>query len=63
MTAAGNPIEMELRNKYTVKGIKSEQTINSVVVIHVDNGGKIDRVEDKWNGKLPSNFFLEVSMF
>ncbi|KAF3760029.1 hypothetical protein M406DRAFT_269825 [Cryphonectria parasitica EP155] len=53
VTSAGNPIELEMSNKYVVKGIKKEQVINSIVRIHVGSDGKIDKVEDRWNGNLP----------
>ncbi|CAN8099907.1 unnamed protein product [Discula destructiva] len=54
VTAAGNPLELEMSNKYVVKGIKKEQVMTSVVRIFVDEAsGKITRVEDRWNGKLP----------
>ncbi|KAJ4420393.1 hypothetical protein N0V82_004382 [Gnomoniopsis sp. IMI 355080] len=53
VTNAGNPIELEMSNKYVVKGIKKEQIMNSVVRIHVGQDGKIEKVEDRWNGKLP----------
>lgn len=53
VTSAGNPIEMELENSYTVKGIQKKQDITSVVRIFVGPDGKIDKVEDRWNDKLP----------
>ncbi|KAG9240290.1 hypothetical protein BJ878DRAFT_301586 [Calycina marina] len=53
VTSSGNPIEMEVSNTYTVKGIKKEQTIDSIINIFVGSDGKIEKVEDKWNGKLP----------
>ncbi|KAK3330738.1 hypothetical protein B0H66DRAFT_544724 [Apodospora peruviana] len=54
VVSAGNPIEIDLRNKYTLKGIKTEQEIASKVKIFVDSAsGKISRVEDRWNDKLP----------
>jgi len=59
----GNPIELELSNKYVVKGIKKEQVIDSIVRIFVGSDGKIEKVEDKWNGKLPEGAFSEVSNF
>ncbi|KAF2478531.1 hypothetical protein BDY17DRAFT_306112 [Neohortaea acidophila] len=52
VTSSGNPIEMDMTQRYKVKGIGSEQTISSKVFIHHD-GDKITKVEDKWNGKLP----------
>ncbi|KAF2092717.1 hypothetical protein NA57DRAFT_69639 [Rhizodiscina lignyota] len=56
VTSAGNPIVMNLRNKYTVKGIGKETTIQSVVNIYTVGEGeaqRIEKVEDKWDGKLP----------
>ncbi|KAF1936959.1 hypothetical protein EJ02DRAFT_386453 [Clathrospora elynae] len=50
---AGNPILMDLKTRYVIKGINKEQTIQSVVAIHLDGQGKIEKVEDKWDGKLP----------
>ncbi|KAJ6283234.1 SnoaL-2 domain-containing protein [Bipolaris maydis] len=52
---AGNPILMDLKTRYVVKGIGKEQVIQSEVVIHLDSEGKIEKLEDKWNGKLPEN--------
>lgn len=59
---AGNPIEMELQNKYTAKVVGTTQEISSKVRIHVDaEGKKIEKVEDLWNGKqLPDGFVGEV---
>ncbi|KAL5387869.1 hypothetical protein DPSP01_003267 [Paraphaeosphaeria sporulosa] len=53
VTDAGNPILMDLKTRYVIKGIGKEQTITSVVAVHLDDQGKIKKVEDKWNGKLP----------
>ncbi|KAK3336312.1 hypothetical protein B0T19DRAFT_409122 [Cercophora scortea] len=54
VVAAGNPIELDLRNRYTIKGIKTEQEIASRVRIFVDeSSGKIEKVEDRWNDSLP----------
>lgn len=50
-----------MSNKYVVKGIKKEQIMDSLVRIHVGNDGKIEKVEDKWNGKLPDGAISEVS--
>ncbi|KAI1073535.1 hypothetical protein F5B20DRAFT_501266 [Whalleya microplaca] len=60
VTSAGNPITLELTNKYTLKGIKREQVINSVVRIHVGQDGNIDKVEDRWNDKLPEGSISEA---
>jgi len=62
VTSDGNPIEFELSNAYTVKGINKEETITSVVRIHVGEDGKIEKVEDKWNGSLPEGAVSEVSI-
>lgn len=50
-----------MSNKYVVKGIKKEQVMNSVVRIFVGQDGKIEKVEDRWNGKLPEGAISDVS--
>ncbi|KAF2643538.1 hypothetical protein P280DRAFT_394198 [Massarina eburnea CBS 473.64] len=55
VTDAGNPILMDLKTRYVIKGINKEQTIQSVVAIHLDEQGKVRKVEDKWDGKLPDS--------
>ncbi|GJD04017.1 hypothetical protein ColKHC_12842 [Colletotrichum higginsianum] len=49
VTSAGNPIELELKNSYTVKGVKTEQTMESVVQIQVGDDGKIVKVRNALN--------------
>ncbi len=61
VTSSGNPIELALSNKYVVKGIGKEQTIDSKVLIHIGSDGKISKVEDRWNDKLPEGVISEVS--
>ena len=56
----GNPIEMDLKTRYVVKGIGKEQVINSKVNIYTD-GEMISKVEDKWDGKLPESGIADVS--
>jgi hypothetical protein len=58
---AGNPILLDLKTRYVVKGIGKEQTIQSLVAIHTDEQGKISKVEDKWDGKLPESGIANVS--
>jgi hypothetical protein len=58
---AGNPILLDLKTRYVVKGIGKEQTIQSLVAIHTDEQGKISKVEDKWDGKLPEGGIANVS--
>ena len=61
--SAGNPIGMDLRTRYVVKGIGKEQTIDSRVNIFFDKAtGKITKVEDKWDGKLPDSSIQNVSI-
>ncbi|KAF2787099.1 hypothetical protein K505DRAFT_258452 [Melanomma pulvis-pyrius CBS 109.77] len=55
VTDAGNPILMDMKTKYTVKGIGKEQTIQSVIAIYLDAQGKIEKLEDRWNGELPDS--------
>lgn len=53
---------MNLKSRYVVKGIKKEQTIASVVSIQTTaDGSKIEKVEDKWDGKLPDSSIQNVS--
>ena len=35
--------------------------MDSIVKIFIGSDGKIEKVEDKWNGKLPEGAFSEVS--
>ena len=52
---------MDLKTRYVIKGIGKEQTVSSVVAIHLDGEGKIQKVEDKWDGKLPEGAISNVS--
>lgn len=62
VTKAGNPIEMDLKTRYVVKGLGKEQIINSKVAIYYDNAtGKITKCEDRWDGTLPDSSFKDVS--
>jgi hypothetical protein len=60
VTSAGNPIEMDMKTRYVIKGINKEQTIASKINIFVE-GDKIVKVEDKWDGKLPESGIQNVS--
>jgi hypothetical protein len=63
VTSAGNPITMDLKTRYKVKGIGSEQVIESVVKIHTDGSGeRITQVEDRWNGNIPEGAFAKVGL-
>lgn len=60
VTSSGNPIEIEMKNKYTIKGIGSEQTVASKVKIHTAGEGdsmRITKVEDRWNDNIPDGAF------
>lgn len=53
---------MDLKTRYVVKGIGKEQIIDSKILIFYDKAtGKITKVQDKWNGKLPDSSFTTVS--
>ncbi|PMD22283.1 hypothetical protein NA56DRAFT_570782 [Hyaloscypha hepaticicola] len=61
VTSSGNPITMDLKTRYKVKGIGSEQTIESVIKIHTDEKGeRITKVEDRWNGEIPGGAFAKA---
>ena len=63
VTSAGNPIEMDLKTRYVLKGIGKEQLIESKILIAYDSStGKITNVQDKWDGKLPNSGFKDVSL-
>jgi len=53
VTSSGNPITMDLKTKYVVKGLGTEKVIDSVVDIYLDKEtGKISKVLDKWGGEI-----------
>lgn len=53
---------MDMKMRYVVKGINKAQTIQSVVAIHTtEDGAKITKVQDKWNGELPEGSVQDVS--
>jgi hypothetical protein len=58
---AGNPILMDMKTRYVIKGIGKEQIVSSVVEITLDGEGKIQKVADKWDGKLPDGAIANVS--
>ena len=53
---------MDLKTRYKVKGIGKEQTIASKVNIFYDSTGKIEKVQDKWDGNLPDSSIKNVSL-
>ncbi|KAF5867523.1 uncharacterized protein Bfra_010497 [Botrytis fragariae] len=60
VTSAGNPIEMDLKTKYVLKGGMA-QTVESKVSIWTEEQGgegKITKVQDAWNGNVPSEGFF-----
>ncbi|KAA6414394.1 MAG: hypothetical protein FRX48_01143 [Lasallia pustulata] len=58
VTDAGNPIAMDLKTRYVLKGIGKEQTIASKILIYYDQStGKITKLQDKWDGQLPDSSF------
>lgn len=61
VTDAGNPIKMDLKTRYVIKGIGKEQIISSKVQIFLDQQNRIEKVEDKWDGNLPESMFADVS--
>lgn len=52
---------MDLKTRYVVKGLNKEQTISSVINIFTSPDGKISKLEDKWDGKLPESSIQNVS--
>lgn len=60
VTSAGNPITMDLKTRYKIKGIGKETTIVSKVEIHTNDKGRISMVVDRWNDKLPDGPFTKA---
>lgn len=61
VTKLGNPISMDLKTRYVVKGVNQEKIIQSVINILTDEKGMITKVEDKWDGNLPDGAMKNVS--
>jgi hypothetical protein len=58
--SAGNPMEMELKTMYKVKGIGSEQVVQSRVCVYTEGEGegmRVRKVEDKWDGEIKEGWF------
>jgi len=52
----GNPIELSLKTRYKVKGIGTEQVVDSKILVHLTpDGQRISKLEDRWNGDVPSD--------
>lgn len=51
---------MDLSTKYKVRGLGTEQVINSKINIHLNSEGRITKVEDKWDGKIPDGVFAKT---
>jgi len=61
VTSGGNPIEIDMKTMYRVKGIGSEHTIASKVKIFTTPDEKqITRVEDRWDDSLPDAAFKKA---
>ncbi|KAL6411790.1 hypothetical protein AUP68_04168 [Ilyonectria robusta] len=63
VTSAGNPIKLDLSNKFVVKGINKELTIDSAVWIYIGKDGKIDKVEDRWIANVPERPTQELQTY
>lgn len=63
VTSAGQPITMDLVTKYTVKGVKTEKTMESVIKVWVNDKGLIERLEDQWGGELTDGPIKNASIF
>lgn len=65
VVGVGNPIEIKTKLKYKIKAVGSEQVVESKVLVHTTGEGdtqKIVKVEDRWNGEVPSEgAFVKVS--
>ena len=62
VTSSGNPIVMNLNQRYVIKGIGTEKKISSIVEIKTtDDQSKTIEVKDKWDGEIPSGAIRDVS--
>ena len=52
---------MDMKTRYVVKGIGQEKTIQSVIKVWLNQQGKIERVEDRWDDQLPDGGIKNVS--
>jgi hypothetical protein len=58
--SAGNPMELDLKTMYKVKGIGSEQVVESRVCVYTEGEGegmRVSKVEDKWDGEIKEGWF------
>jgi hypothetical protein len=64
IVSVGNPIELRLKDRYTIKGIGKEQLIDSSVLVYLTpEGDKVTKVVDRWDGQVPPDgFFAKVSV-
>jgi hypothetical protein len=63
VTSAGNPLEMDLKTRYKVKGLGSEQVINSKIVVDTvghDGQMRIKKLEDRWDGEIKEGPFKKA---
>jgi len=65
ITSDGNPIELDLKTRYTVKGLGSQQTVDSKVRIWTEGEGedmRVRRVEDRWDDRSPQDTTFKNAM-
>lgn len=63
MVSAGNSLEIDRVNRGNIKGLGTEQTIESKMKIWTtQEGSRIERVEGRWNEKLPDEAFKQREM-
>ena len=63
VTSTGNPIEMDLKTRYVIKGVGTEQTVDSKIKIsYNESTGRITEVQDRWNDNIPTSSFATVSL-
>ena len=51
---------MDLSTKDVIKGVNHETVIDSKINIFIDAAGRITKVEDRWDGKLPEGMFSKT---
>jgi hypothetical protein len=58
---AGNPMLVDLRINYVIRGLDKKQMVQSVAAIYLDDEGRISKVEDRWDGQASEGGISEVS--
>ncbi|EXJ93737.1 hypothetical protein A1O1_02130 [Capronia coronata CBS 617.96] len=63
IVSVGNPIELRLKDRYTIKGLGKEQLIDSHILVYLTpDGEKVTKVVDRWGGEVPPDGFFAKAL-